>query len=1291
MGAVEGSSFLQHPPRHTGRYRPSGSRPAPVPENEGDRLAALRAYKVLDTPSEADFDDIARLAAEICGTPMALVSLIDTDRQWFKSCIGLDVDETKRDDAFCAHAILSPDEVMVVPDALADDRFVANPLVLADPFIRFYAGVPLVAPGGHPLGTLCVLDRVPRTLTEEQVEGLRALGRQVVAQLELRRSLGAEAVREAEAITGRSPEVAGEVGPAANRQEWGSALRRYGLVVAAVAAVAAILQVGEGTNATKVFSDLSLIAGSGLAAWVSFRRAGRETTWSSGWRWIGVACLTWCLGAVAWAYFGVTRNHEYPFPSVADAGFIGYLVPALIGLWILRSPQSRRISRVHSVLDAAVISSAILFVSWAAVLGPLYNSPVSGWLERVVGLGYPIVDVTVLSVVLAIGMRQPAGARLQWALLVGGFSSLAITDSIYTYRVLTGVYENGHLFDVGWTVAFLLIALAAATPSSPLNSPERRLNFFQEMAPYVPVGVAIVVAATKEVVGPSSSPFLFWSGAVALSLAAVRQAVAVGDRIALANGLDVRVAERTAQVEEQRQFLAAVLDNLDEGVVACDAEGNLNVVNDAVEELYGGALEPVNVKEWAERYRLRRADGVTPLRFDEVPLVRALSGETVRNVAMAVAQDGQPARIVSANGRPIRTARGEIVGAVAALHDITERVRALEDLERRASRDELTGLLNRASFNLELERLLSTSEHFAVLLLDLDDFKQVNDSLGHSVGDTLLVEVGERLRACVREVDSVARLGGDEFTVVLPHADHESAIAVASRVLAALEKSMVVADTTVHVRASIGVMVADGEGETASGVLRSADLAMYVAKTRGKGGFALFEPAMEEVASSRLALESQLRQALRDDQLNLVYQPVVDLVTGRMNGVEALLRWDHPERGPVSPGDFIPVAEESGLILPIGEWVLGEACRQLAHWDRTLGGLTPPMTMAINVSLRQLERPGLRQVLIDALGASGLAPERLVLEITESALMEDQEVNERLQDLHDLGVRIAIDDFGTGYSSLSRLRSCPVDLVKLDRSFVAEIQGQDNDVPVLQATVAMAAGLNLGVIAEGIETEEQFAYLRRLGCAEAQGFLMSRPVAADDLGEIVRNGRRLSPKEVSPPSEGRSQDLHELIQSSISPAVDLEEFIRPLLEQLERVTSLESTYLTRIDWDAVAQEILFSRNTGELTIPEGLVVDWCDTLCRQALSGGPANLDDVPNVYPDSNAARDLGIVSYVTVPVELPSGTVFGTLCGASSEAKTLSEADMAAVRLFARLVGEKLNHVVADRPRSAPTLPSP
>ena len=418
----------------------------------------------------------------------------------------------------------------------------------------------------------------------------------------------------------------------------------------------------------------------------------------------------------------------------------------------------------------------------------------------------------------------------------------------------------------------------------------------------------------------------------------------------------------------------------------------------------------------------------------------------------------------------------------------------LQEVQRRAERDELTGLRNRHGFTAVIDAALSrrrdADDPLAVLLLDVDDFKHVNDSLGHQAGDRLLVEVTSRLRSVLRAGDTACRLGGDEFVVVLPRATEATALAVAERLLAALA-TVSVDDVDVGTTASIGIALTTDVEPTADSLLRAADLAMYLAKERGKGRCARFERHMQAAAVQRLALIRDLRRAVRDDALTLAYQPVVDLRTGEVSSVEALLRWDDPARGPVPPGRFVPLAEETGDITEIGGWVLRRACRQLREWDEA--GVPRSVAMSVNVSTRQLERAGLLAVLDECL-ADGVDPSRLVLEITETALAGDSAAAERtLEQVRRRGVEIAVDDFGTGYSSLSRLRSAPVSRLKIDKSFVAEI-GDGPSAPLVDATLAMAAGLRLGVVAEGVETAGQLRYLRALGCPEAQGFLLARPM-----------------------------------------------------------------------------------------------------------------------------------------------------------------------------------------------------
>jgi len=428
-------------------------------------------------------------------------------------------------------------------------------------------------------------------------------------------------------------------------------------------------------------------------------------------------------------------------------------------------------------------------------------------------------------------------------------------------------------------------------------------------------------------------------------------------------------------------------------------------------------------------------------------------------------------------------------------------ISALGEVSRRADLDELTGLANRSQYAISVSAALAGlrrgGESVAVLLLDLDDFKHVNDSLGHHAGDRLLCEVARRIRATLRADDTVCRLGGDEFAIVLPRTRRSSAEATAVRLLDALAEVLSLDGTVLQASASIGIALSTTATDAPEQLLRAADLAMYLAKQRGKGGYALFEPQMQLAALDRLALESDLRRALGEQGLSLAYQPVVDLVTGRLSGVEALARWYDPQRGAVSPAEFIPVAEESGLVLPLGAWVMEQACRQLLAWDTA--GADPELTMAVNVSTRQLERPGLLEV-VDGCLAAGLDPARLVLEITETALTGDADVAlATLVELRARGVQVAVDDFGTGYSSLDRLRTAPISRLKVDRTFVNEITGAGSHVPVVDATLMLSRGFGLVAVAEGVETPAQLDYLREAGCEYAQGFLLARPLAAADV------------------------------------------------------------------------------------------------------------------------------------------------------------------------------------------------
>ena len=574
--------------------------------------------------------------------------------------------------------------------------------------------------------------------------------------------------------------------------------------------------------------------------------------------------------------------------------------------------------------------------------------------------------------------------------------------------------------------------------------------------------------------------------------------------------LERRVIERTtelvdkiAELEEAREGLklsATVFENSGEGITITDPERRILAVNRAFQEITGYGATEVLGQTPAILKSGRQDEHFYRQMWDAIERTGRWRGEIWNRRKNG--EEYPEWLSISA----IRNDRGELTHYVGVFADITEIRASQRQLEYMAHHDPLTGLPNRTLLTDRLKHTLQRCERMnlqcALLFIDLDNFKHVNDTLGHAIGDQLLVSVAQLIRRTLRISDTVARLGGDEFVIVLDPMDKSlPSSVVAQKIIDALASGYMVESHEICISASIGIALYPGDGGDEDTLLRNADAAMYQAKAHGRNAFHYYAPELTERARERLTLDSLLRHATERGEFFLVYQPQYAIGSHALVGIEALIRWAHPQQGIVSPARFIPLAEESGAIVDIGAWVLKEACAAMARW-RAAG--TAPPKMAINISVRQLERTDFTALVRDTILETGLPPECIELEITESVIMNATDAIDRLLELRAIGVKLSIDDFGTGYSSLAYLRKLPIDKLKIDRSFMLDLAiGEDNGV-IVRAIINLARSLNLTTVAEGVEQDFQMDFLRREGCDVVQGFLTGKPMGEDELIAIVR-------------------------------------------------------------------------------------------------------------------------------------------------------------------------------------------
>ena len=555
------------------------------------------------------------------------------------------------------------------------------------------------------------------------------------------------------------------------------------------------------------------------------------------------------------------------------------------------------------------------------------------------------------------------------------------------------------------------------------------------------------------------------------------------------------IQRRKRELERQNIRLDAAVNNISQGLCMYDPKGRLVICNQPYQRIYG--LPDYLMKPGTQ------LDDILAHLFDEGMQAGANREEYIQWRREVIARGEYGKNVHELNGRTIMMQHHPMKdgGWVTTHEDITEQRQQEERIRHLARHDALTQLPNRLQFLEEMEAAepgLNRGDHIAVLCIDLDHFKSVNDTLGHSLGDKLLQQVSARLWGATRENDVLARLGGDEFALLLRDVSQPAeAAAIAERIVKAMSNPFTIDGHQLVIGTSVGIAMAPQDGETAETLMKNADLALYKAKNEGRSTYHFFEPGMDAAIQKRRTIEAGLRLALAKGELKLVFQPLVGLKENRITCLEALLRWHTADRGVVSPTEFIPVAEETGLIVQIGEWVLREACRTAVTWPAGV-------RVAVNLSPVQFKNKRLYETVEAALRESGLSPTRLELEITESLLLSDNEPTlKTLHRLRALGVRISMDDFGTGYSSLSYLRSFPFDKIKIDRSFMRDLKSKGDSLAIIKAVIGLGQSLGMSTTAEGIETEEQLAAVRDHGCSEVQGFLFSPPVSAQKVTEML--------------------------------------------------------------------------------------------------------------------------------------------------------------------------------------------
>lgn len=1090
------------------------------PHDETKRLLALHHSNLLDSAPEERFDRITRSAARCFNVNTALVSLVDVDRQWFKSKVGLEAKETGRDVSFCAHAIIANDDVFVVNDTTKDTRFWANPLVTMDPKIRFYAGAPIRDSGGQALGTLCLIDPSPREFPDEQKQALRDFADMVEHEIahidytKVQHKLTASMVRTS-SILATLPDIVFVIDheyrflvcnehpdlPYPRRQllgrtieeaipsEWGRELAHnvdkafcsdeviqhdYFVEDTQQSFEARYKKIDRRevlviirNNTDKKLADAEVKRLSEVA---------RQTT--------NGVIITDKKGLATWANEGFTNISGYHAEDIigkkpgdllqgdetdpATIGVMGRALSAdqgfnvdLVNYSKAGSPYWVRIA-CNPMLDKDGELSGYIAVQ-TDITKERENAALISSRDRLLK---SVIDANNIGTWQLNIQTNELFVNDQWIELLGYRTGELIPTSLKDFENLT------HPDDLAHCLARLE---KHAIGQAPVYEAFIRMKHKN--------GEWVWIDTRGRIASRTNDGKAEWLLGTHFD---------VSDRMK---------AEKT--LLHQSKQMQAIVENMLDGVISTNPAGIVLTFNQAAERMFGYKRDEIVGENMKLLVPPSKRDHLNGYLADALDAGKSLASN--RFIKMeALCKNGMTFPLELGVFKLKVSGETTFIGIVK---DITDREKREHEIEQLAFYDPLTKLPNRRLLRDRLQHVIANGgqhNHYAALLfLDLNNFKNLNDSAGHNIGDLLLQKVSQRLLESVRKSDTVARLGGDEFVILAENLSTDvqeasvQAQRLAEKISAALKQGFNLNGSPYKCSASIGVTTFQDKSVRQEELLKQADMAMYASKAAGRNGIFFYDPEMQISVDRRMEIEQNLYETLQGQQFQLYYQKQVNQHR-HVVGAEVLLRWNHPVKGLVSPAEFIPLAEETGLIVPIGTWVLEEACRTLSQWSGILE--KKEIMLAVNISVVQFSQPDFVRTVLNALALSGADPYKLKLEITESLLASNiSDVVTKMTELQRHGVSFAIDDFGTGYASLAYLKTLPIDQLKIDQSFVREMVNSSHDRAIVQTIINLADTLNMHVIAEGVETKEQQALLLDMECKHYQGYLFAKPCELENF------------------------------------------------------------------------------------------------------------------------------------------------------------------------------------------------